>query len=144
MRNEDNNLLNISTPTFALIIIAALAVVGGSCWGCPHYNVYEQRLKGEAELAKAELGKKVMVQDALARKESAQNLADAEVIRAEGVAKANKIIGDSLKDNEAYLRYMWIRGLEDGNSEVIYIPTEAGLPILEARDVRPTKQVKKE
>ncbi len=44
--------------------------------------------------------------------ESAKHLADAEVIRAEGVAKANKIIGDSLKDNEGYLRYLWIQGLQ--------------------------------
>jgi|TARA_B100002003_G_C14041045_1_gene501641 hypothetical protein len=30
------------------------------------------------------------------------------------------------------LRYVWIKGLQDGNGERIYIPTEAGLPILEA------------
>ena len=115
-----------------VLFLCTLGGVGG-CFGCPQYHVYEQRLTGEAELARAEYAKKVMVQDALARKESASNLAEAEVIRAEGVAKANKIIGDSLKDNEAYLRYMWIRGLEDGKNEVIYIPTEAGLPLLEAR-----------
>ena len=48
------------------------------------------------------------------------------------MAEANKIIGASLKSNEAYLRYLWIQGLQDGSSEVIYIPTEANLPILEA------------
>ena len=48
------------------------------------------------------------------------------------VEKANEIIGNSLKDNDAYLRYLWIKGLHDGSSEVIYIPTEANLPILEA------------
>ncbi len=56
----------------------------------------------------------------------------AEVERAKGVAEANKIIGSSLKGNESYLRYLWIQGLQDGSSEVIYIATEAGLPILEA------------
>ena len=40
--------------------------------------------------------------------------------------------GESLKNNESYLRYLWIQGLQDGTSEVIYIPTEANLPILEA------------
>ena len=69
----------------------------------------------------------------IAKKESAQLLADAEVTRAEGVAKANKIIGDSLKGNESYLRYLWINGLsEKDNNTVIYVPTEANLPILEA------------
>jgi hypothetical protein len=64
--------------------------------------------------------------------ESAKLLGDAEVARARGVAEANRIIGDSLKGNEAYLRYLWIHNLESGSNSVIYIPTEAGLPILEA------------
>lgn len=45
---------------------------------------------------------------------------------------SNKIIGASLKENEAYLRYLWINGRESNNPTVIYVPTEAGLPILEA------------
>ncbi len=61
-------------------------------------------------------------------------LADAEVLRAEGVAKANKIIGESLKENEQYLRYLWITDVagKDVNKTVVYIPTEANIPILEA------------
>jgi hypothetical protein len=57
-------------------------------------------------------------------------LADAEVIRAEGVAKANKIIGDSL--TEGYLRYLWIQGLQTNQMQVVYVPTEANLPIMES------------
>ena len=68
----------------------------------------------------------------MAKEESAKHLAEAEVIRAEGVARANKIIGDSLQNNEAYLRYLWIDGLHSGKNQVIYIPTEGNLPILEA------------
>lgn len=101
--------------------------VGGCLYGWPKYRVYEQKLVGEALLAHAQ-----------SKMESADLLAEAEVKRAEGVAKANKIIGDSLKDNESYLRYLWINGLESNNPTVIYIPTEAGLPILEAGR-RPTK-----
>ena len=67
-------------------------------------------------------------------KESAKMLGEAEVERARGVAEANKIIGESLHNNEAYLRYLWINGLKDNGHapQVIYVPTEAGLPILEA------------
>lgn len=117
---------------FLLIMILIVSCTGGG-WAWPQYKVYHQRLEGEAELAKAEYAKKVMVQDALARQESAKSLAEAEIIRAEGTAKANTIIGDSLKGNESYLHYMWIRTLDEGKNEVIYIPTEAGLPLLEAR-----------
>lgn len=39
----------------------------------------------------------------------------------------------SLKGNEEYLRYLWINNLEKDSAEkVIYIPTEANLPILES------------
>ena len=56
----------------------------------------------------------------------------ADIERAKAAAEANRIIGESLKDNEEYLRYIWIKGLQEGKGERIYIPTEAGLPILEA------------
>lgn len=67
----------------------------------------------------------------------AQGLADIE--RAKATAEANRIIGASLQNNEAYLRYIWILGLQDGKGERIYIPTEAGLPILEAGGARQNK-----
>ncbi len=111
------------------LIVACVAL---SMWGCPQYHVYQQRLEGEAMLAHSQASKEVAVAEAKAKMESAVLLAQAEVNRAEGVAKANKIIGESLKGNESYLRYLWIQNLENGHNQVIYIPTEAGLPILEA------------
>jgi regulator of protease activity HflC (stomatin/prohibitin superfamily) len=90
----------------------------------------EMDKEGQALLLKAENEKKVAIEEARAKLESAKMLASAEVERAKGVAEANKIIGDSLKNNESYLRYLFIDKL--GQNDVIYIPTEAGLPILEA------------
>lgn len=113
-----------------LFIFAALVTVG--MVGCPKYNVYSKRLEGEAMLAHAQASKEVAVAEAKAKNESAELLAQAEVKRARGVAQANEIIGTSLKNNEAYLRYLWINGLESNNPTVIYVPTEANLPILEA------------
>lgn len=133
MKNIKSNRGDVNvTATTILAIIALGAVIFLGMWGCPNYSVYEQRLAGEAELAKAEYSKKVAVQTAQATKESASLLADAEVARAKGVAQANAIIGDSLKGNEAYLRYLWIMSLETQSNKVIYVPTEANLPILEA------------
>jgi regulator of protease activity HflC (stomatin/prohibitin superfamily) len=103
-------------------------------WGYPQYNIYASRAQGQAMLAHAQSAKEVAVAEAKAKMESADLLAQAEVKRAEGVAKANAIIGQSLKDNEAYLRYLWITQVA-GNGvekEIIYVPTEANLPILEA------------
>ena len=115
-----------SVATAVILIIAALI------YGYPQYKVWQQRLAGQAELARAEQNRKIAIQEAEAKKESARALAEAEVIRAEGVAKANSIIGASLRGNESYLRYLWIQTLNDNPQNVIYVPTEAGLPILEA------------
>jgi regulator of protease activity HflC (stomatin/prohibitin superfamily) len=106
--------------------------VGAGLWGCPTYNVYSQRLAGEAELAKAEYTRRTTVLEAQAKLDSAAKLAEAEVARARGVAQANQIIGESLKGNEAYLRYLWIDKLDASKGQVVYVPTEGGLPILEA------------
>lgn len=109
-------------------------------WGCPNYRVYEQNLEGEAELARATQNRQIKIQEAQAIKESAHSLAEAEVIRAEGVAKANEIIGNSLKGNEAYLRYLWIDKLDQDAGTIIYVPTEAGMPILEASRLNKNKE----
>lgn len=102
-------------------------------WFFPIYGIWAAEQHGRAELANAEYSKRVAVETAKAKNDSANYEADAEVIRAQGVAQANHIIGDSLKGKEEYLRYLYITNLESGqNREVIYIPTEAGIPILEA------------
>jgi len=117
-----------------LSIVVAVPLFIGSCmYGMPMYNVYHQKMEGEAELAKANFSKQVMVQEAQAKMDAATMLANAEVERAKGVAKANQIIGDSLKNNEDYLRYLFVNNLEHTQNQVIYIPTEANLPILERR-----------
>jgi regulator of protease activity HflC (stomatin/prohibitin superfamily) len=94
-------------------------------------KVYVQENVGKADLAEAEFSRKTKIAEAKARHESAKYDAQAEIERAKGVAEANRIIGSSLKNNDAYLRYLWIQHLDEGN-QVIYIPTEGNLPILEA------------
>ncbi len=127
--------MNHRIAAFSAIVSIAATVVGLvllAMWGLPRYGVYKQGLAGEAELANAEYSRQVAVREAQAKKDAAVLLAQAEVERARGVAQANKIIGDSLRDNEAYLRYLFVNNLADTKDQVIYIPTEAGLPILEA------------
>lgn len=99
----------------------------------PQYRVYSQRLAGEAALAEAQSSRQVAILEARAKKESAISLAEAEVIRAQGAAKANAILQNSLGGPEGYLRYLQIQALESSKASLIYVPTEAGLPITEAR-----------
>lgn len=121
-----------SFGSVSAVIFGALIITCLSMYGCPRYNVWQKGLAGQAELAQAEYNRQITIREAEAKRESAKSLADAEIERARGVAEANKIIGESLKNNEGYLRYLWITELSENNNNVIYIPTETGMPILEA------------
>lgn len=124
----------ISITVFTCIVI--IIFIAAMMYVMPLYNVWSKELKGKAQLKQAEWNRQITIEEAQAKKEAAVSLAEAEVLRAAGVAEANEIIGESLKNNDAYLRYLWIQGLHDGSSETIYIPTEANLPILEATRIR--------
>jgi regulator of protease activity HflC (stomatin/prohibitin superfamily) len=124
--SQDNTVRNFTIVGASILLSLVLinAVVG------PLYNVWAQSLQGKAELQKAEYTRQVAVLEAQAKKDSAKQLADAEVIRATGVAQANQIIGESLKDNPAYLQYLWItEGEKDSNRTVYMIPSNGGAPV---------------
>jgi hypothetical protein len=131
-----------SSVVLFFVLVAALFM-----WGCPKYNVYSSEMAGKAELAQAEYNRQVKTLEAAQTQESAKHLAQAEIERAKGVAEANRIIGESLKGNEDYLHYLWIHNLGEvkkSGSQVIYVPTEANLPIMEAgRVTRPTVPLQK-
>ena len=115
---------------FALVFI--VLVIGLIMFIYPQYNVWSKGLNGEAQLREAEWNRQIQIKEAEANLEAEKLNAQAEIERAKGVAESNKIIGEGLKDNEEYIKYLWVKGLTDGSSEVIYVPTEANLPILEA------------
>ena len=57
--------------------------------------------------------------------------AQAEIERAKGAAEAIRIENGSI--TPTYIQYLWVRQQNlASDNKVIYIPTEAGLPILEA------------
>ncbi len=117
-------------PIIALTVTGIIVVGGIIFIGGPQYNVWQQSLAGKAELQKAEYTRQVAVLEAQAKKDSAQQLADAEIIRASGVAKANSIIGDSLKGNPAYLQYLWITQGEGNTERTVYmVPSNGGAPV---------------
>lgn len=113
------------------VVVAALGVVLN-----PYVRVWTYGMEGQAQMAQAEANRQIKVREAQSTRDAAVLLAEAEVARAKGVAEANKIVADGLGGPEGYLRYLYIEGLkearEKGNAQVIYVATEAGLPILEA------------
>jgi hypothetical protein len=119
-------------PVTAVLTVTGIVLGVAFLVGGPQYNVWTQSLNGKAELQKAEYTRQVAVLEAQAKMDSASRLADAEIERAKGVAEANRIIGDSLKDNPRYLQYLYITGLQEGSEKgnrTIYVPTEGGMPV---------------
>ena len=82
-----------------------------------------QRFKESIE---AKLTAEQRVQQKQFELEQARKEAEIEVARAEGAAKAQRIIRETLSDS--YLQYLWIQTLNQ-NPNVIYVATEANLPI---------------
>lgn len=128
MNDETKNIWNIGIKIGLILLVIFCLYL----WGYPHYRVYSAQKDGEAILAHAQSSREVAVAEAKAKMESSSLLSQADTIRAHGVARSNKIIGLSLKENKEYLQWLWIDHLEKAN--VIYVPTEANLPLLEARN----------
>lgn len=129
-REEDGNVKvgRIIGLIICFVIISSLF----SMFLTPLLKVWWAEQSGKAELAQAEQNRQIAILEAQAKYESSIKLAQADIERAKGVAEANRIISGSITEN--YLKYEFIQGLNDGSTEVIYVPTEANLPILEARD----------
>lgn len=122
---------------FRKIVLAIfLIILLISAWAifiAPLIKPWQAQQKGKAELAQAEQNRQIAVKEAQARFESAKLDAQAEIERAKGVAEANRIIADGLSGHDEYLTYLWIQEISNAG-HVVYVPTEANLPILEARD----------
>ncbi len=129
----DNNSVGGRAGCLGLAVVIGSILLLLVMYGWPQYRVYSQRLSGEAALAEAQSSRQVAILEARAKKESSIALAEAEVIRAEGAAKANAILQNSLGGPEGYLRYLQIQALEASKASLIYVPTESGLPVTEAR-----------
>ena len=112
--------------------ICFLFLLFGGIIGCPYYNVWQQEMSGKAEFAKAEQNRKIKIEEAKANLEAEKLNAQAEVERARGAAEAIKIENGAI--TPTYIQYLWVRqqNLSGKNTKIIYIPTETGLPLLEA------------
>jgi len=113
-----------------LVILVIVGLAYGGLMGWPKYRVWSQEMRGKADLAEAQWNRQIRVEEAQAELEAAKLDAMAEAERAKGLAEANQILGDSLKGNSEYLTYLWLQAIDE--TSVVYVPTEAQLPILEA------------
>jgi regulator of protease activity HflC (stomatin/prohibitin superfamily) len=114
-----------------IVVVLLIAMVG-----LPLYNVYSKQMQGRAAYEQAVQDRRIRVLEAQAALDAASLTAQAEIARARGTNEANRIMAESLGGPENYLRWSYINMLQETagsqGRQVIYIPTEAGMPILEA------------
>lgn len=121
-----------------VIVIAVIGIILGLMFGVPKYNVWRTKVaiqsaqnQGKAEMARAEQNRMIQIEEAKANLESQKLNSEAEVERAKGMAKAIEIENGKLTTK--YIQYLWVRNIDKMDGDKIYIATEAGLPILEAK-----------
>ena len=113
------------------IILLVLVIIVGSMLAYPKYRVYSQEMRGKAALAEATQSKMIQIEQARAELESSE-------LRAEAIV----IMGKAAKDYPEYRQQEFVGAfgdaLREGSiSQIIYVPTEGNIPILEAGK-RPT------
>lgn len=122
----------MSTKSIIISIVSTILLIVLLFVGIPMYRVWSQEMAGKAEYAKAEQNRKIKIEEAKANLEAEKLNAQAEVERAKGAAQAIEIENGKL--TSTYIQYLWVRQQSNNNVEkIIYIPTEASIPILEAK-----------
>ena len=127
MRPYSKKVVAIQITVFVLVVAG---IIAGLLFGIPTYRVWQQNMAGRARLAEAEYSRQIMLIEAEMNLQAEELNALAEVARARGAAEAMEIVQEKLTD--MYIRYLWVRQANFRDATVIYVPTEANLPILEA------------
>lgn len=121
-----------------LIILVVVGGILGLLFGVPKYNVWKTKIaieaeqnRGKAEMARAEQNRMIQIEEAKANLEAQKLNSLAEIERAKGMAKSIEIENGKL--TPLYIKYLWVRNIDKMDGEKIYIPTEANIPIIEAK-----------
>ena len=125
-RNRDMTWLEIFGSGIG-ILFGLCVVVGVPMWGIPVYLTWKAGQSGKAALMRAEQEKQIQIEQAKAELESAK-------VRAEAI----EIVGKASQEFPEYRTQEFIgafaEALKEGNvQQIIYVPTEANIPIIEAK-----------
>lgn len=103
--------------------VGLLALLVLSIGGCKAVNPQLKRYQIETE-------RKALISQAKSKRDAAVFEAQAEVERAKGVAEAQRVIGETLTPE--YTAWLYVSQMPDLDGALIYVPTEGGIPVLEA------------
>jgi len=123
MRNDKEFTIRIDLILYGILVVVC---IGALMFILPKYKVWSMEMSGKAKLAEATQSRQIQI-------EQARGELEASKLR----AKAIKIVGEAAKKYPEY-RYQEFLGafgeaLNNGSIEkIVYVPTEANIPIMEA------------
>lgn len=109
------------------VVMATLALM----LGIPPYRLWQQGLEGAASMRRAEQTRHILVIQAQAE-------ADAAVLRAQAIATVGKASQDFPQYRQQEFIGAFAEALHSGRiQQIVYVPTEAMIPIMEAGRMAP-------
>ena len=122
-KHQNGNTDNVLIGMVAVFIVIAILFV---LFAWPQYKVWQQGMSGQARLAEAQQSKQIAIETAKSELESAK-------LRAEAI----KVMGKAAQEYPEYRNQEFIgafgEALREGKvNQIIYVPTEANSPVLEA------------
>jgi regulator of protease activity HflC (stomatin/prohibitin superfamily) len=96
----------------------------------PQLNLYRANTEKQAVIAEQKAQSEAAEFAARSAVTQAEAKAQAMIIEAKALAESQDIIAKTLTPE--YIRYLYIKAIENNPNQVIYVPTEAGMPILES------------
>ena len=120
MKNQKGN------ASIVLVVVSVIVGFALLLFVWPQYKVWQQGMSGQARLAEAKQSKQIAIETAQAELDSAK-------LRSEAI----KVIGETAKQYPEYRNQEFIGAFGDALREgkiqqIIYVPTEANIPVLEA------------
>ncbi len=127
------NSITLGSVVWIIAVIFGL-ILGWTLFGYPKWKVWASHQEGLADLTRAKNEQQIQIAQAQSRLDAADLNKKAAVIEAQAVALQIQEIGAQLTEHDLYLKWQWIKMMEDRHdkSSTIYVPTEANMPILEA------------
>lgn len=133
-----------------LAVIVFFGAIVGCMAGYPQYKLYKSNTEKQSVIREQEAISEAAVYAAQKRVTEAEANADAaliaataeaerRIIEAESIAASQELIAATL--TAEYLQWRYYEVLSTTDGQVIYVPTEAGLPITEAGRNTPTTTV---
>lgn len=126
-RSEEDVRFEKSVKRLAVtVIVTVITIVAAGMAGCPRYAVWTAEQEGLAAKAKADGARQALVAQAQAEKDAAK-------LRSEAI----EIVGAAAQRFPEYRQQEFIgafgEALREGRiTQIVYVPTEANIPILES------------